>query len=130
MPIVHAPQRKYIRLSIMKTSGQPASLLALESAEVQAPEMDKKITQRTNLRRIFWPLGGRGAKTGHPSQLALPTIRLFIRTSTEIKQLLRLATDCEQRSVASMIEILVLDYARTHELRLDHDIDEIEKRAS
>lgn len=42
---------------------------------------------------------------------------LSIRTSVEIKQLLRLAADLERRSVASMIEILVLEYARSHELR-------------
>lgn len=45
---------------------------------------------------------------------------LSIRTSTEIKQLLRLAAERERRSVTSMIEILVLEYARTHELRLEH----------
>jgi hypothetical protein len=45
---------------------------------------------------------------------------LSIRTSTEIKQLLRLAAERERRSVASMIEILVLEYARTHELQLNH----------
>tara|TARA_R110001583_G_scaffold87175_1_gene227792 strand:- start:11269 stop:11445 length:177 start_codon:yes stop_codon:yes gene_type:complete len=45
---------------------------------------------------------------------------LSIRTSTEIKQLLRLAAERERRSVTSMIEILVLEYAKTHELRLDH----------
>lgn len=44
---------------------------------------------------------------------------LSIRTSAEIKQLLRLAADRERRSVASMIEILVLEYARSNELRLD-----------
>lgn len=42
-----------------------------------------------------------------------------IRTSAEIKQLLRLAADRERRSVASMIEIMVLEYARSHDLRLD-----------
>ena len=42
---------------------------------------------------------------------------LSIRTSAEIKQLLRLAADRERRSVASMIEILVLEYARVHELK-------------
>ncbi len=40
-----------------------------------------------------------------------------IRTSAEIKQLLRLAIESERRSVASMIEILVLAYARRHGLR-------------
>ncbi|MBK3808131.1 hypothetical protein [Stutzerimonas stutzeri] len=44
---------------------------------------------------------------------------LSIRTSAEIKQLLRLAADRERRSVASMIEILVLEYARTHGLKPD-----------
>lgn len=44
---------------------------------------------------------------------------LSIRTSAEIKQLLRLAADRERRSVASMVEILVLEYARSHELRPD-----------
>jgi hypothetical protein len=39
---------------------------------------------------------------------------LSIRTSTEIKQLLRLAAERERRSVASMVEILVLEYARQH----------------
>ncbi|MFC0402540.1 hypothetical protein [Paraburkholderia rhizosphaerae] len=43
---------------------------------------------------------------------------LSIRTSAEIKRLLRLAADRERRSVASMIEILVLEYARNHDLRL------------
>lgn len=44
---------------------------------------------------------------------------LSIRTSSEIKQLLRLAAARERRSVASMIEILVLEYARTHGLERD-----------
>lgn len=42
---------------------------------------------------------------------------LSIRTSAEIKQLLRVAAERERRSVASMIEILVLEYARTHDLK-------------
>lgn len=45
---------------------------------------------------------------------------LSIRTSAEIKQLLRLAADRERRSVASMIEVLVLEYARSHDLRPPH----------
>lgn len=44
---------------------------------------------------------------------------LSIRTSAEIKQLLRLAAERERRSVASMMEILVVEYARTHGLSLD-----------
>jgi hypothetical protein len=46
---------------------------------------------------------------------------LSIRTSTEIKQLLRMAAERERRSVASMIEILVLEYAKTHELKAIQD---------
>ncbi|MFU7349024.1 hypothetical protein [Pseudomonas paraeruginosa] len=45
---------------------------------------------------------------------------LSIRTSAEIKQLLRMAADRERRSVASMVEILVLEYARNHDLSLNH----------
>ncbi|WP_206957152.1 hypothetical protein [Trinickia acidisoli] len=44
---------------------------------------------------------------------------LSIRTSADIKQLLRMAAERERRSVASMIEILVLDYARVHKLKVD-----------
>lgn len=42
---------------------------------------------------------------------------LSIRTSAEIKQLLRLAAERERRSVASMVEVLVLEYARQHGLQ-------------
>jgi len=49
---------------------------------------------------------------------------LSIRTSSEIKQLLRIAAERERRSVASMIEILILEYAQTHDLKLDHHSDE------
>lgn len=45
---------------------------------------------------------------------------ISIRTSAEIKQLLRLAADRERRSVASMVEILVLEYARSHDLKVEH----------
>lgn len=41
---------------------------------------------------------------------------LSIRTSPDIKQLLRLAAEREHRSVASMIEVLVLTYARENKL--------------
>jgi uncharacterized protein (DUF1778 family) len=47
----------------------------------------------------------------------LKTETLSIRTSAEIKQLLRLAAERERRSVASMIEVLVLAYA--HQNRLE-----------
>lgn len=46
---------------------------------------------------------------------------ISIRTSSEIKYLLRLAADRERRSVASMIEILVLEYARFHDLKASTD---------
>jgi uncharacterized protein (DUF1778 family) len=55
---------------------------------------------------------------------------LSIRTSAEIKQLLRLAADRERRSVASMVEILVLEYARSHDLRLDRPIGEPAKESA
>lgn len=42
---------------------------------------------------------------------------LSIRTSAEIKQLLRMAAVGERRSVASMIEVLVLEYAKAHDLK-------------
>ena len=42
---------------------------------------------------------------------------LSIRTSPDIKELLRLAANREHRSVASMVEILVLEYARKHNLQ-------------
>jgi uncharacterized protein (DUF1778 family) len=41
---------------------------------------------------------------------------LSIRTSADIKQLLKLAAEREHRSVASMIEVLVLAYAHEHGL--------------
>lgn len=41
---------------------------------------------------------------------------LSIRTSSEIKDLLRKAAEREHRSAASMIETLVLEYAREHGL--------------
>lgn len=45
---------------------------------------------------------------------------LSIRTSAEIKQLLRMAAERERRSVASMIEVLVLKYAQSNDLKLTH----------
>ncbi|RMU78459.1 hypothetical protein ALP24_101579 [Pseudomonas syringae pv. aptata] len=54
---------------------------------------------------------------------------LSIRTSAEIKQLLRMAAERERRSVASMIEILVLDYAKEHEVRLERPVDDRRKEA-
>jgi uncharacterized protein (DUF1778 family) len=41
---------------------------------------------------------------------------LTIRTTAEVKALLKLAAERERRSAASMIEVLVLDYAEAHGL--------------
>ena len=38
---------------------------------------------------------------------------LTIRTTAEVKALLRLAAERERRSAASMVEVLVLDYANS-----------------
>lgn len=43
---------------------------------------------------------------------------LSIRTSAEVKELLRLAAEREHRSVASMMEVLVLAYAQQHKLKV------------
>lgn len=42
---------------------------------------------------------------------------LSIRTSADIKQLLRIAAEREHRSIASMMEVLILTYAEQHGLR-------------
>ena len=44
---------------------------------------------------------------------------LTLRTTAEIKSLLRQAADREHRSLASMVEVLVLDYANGHKLKPD-----------
>lgn len=44
---------------------------------------------------------------------------LSIRTSADIKQLLRMAAEKEHRSIASMMEVLVLNYAQEHGLKVD-----------
>lgn len=44
---------------------------------------------------------------------------LSIRTSADIKQLVQLAAVREHRSVASMVEVLVLAYAQKHGLKAD-----------
>lgn len=44
---------------------------------------------------------------------------LTIRTSADIKQLLRMAAEKEHRSVASMVEVLILNYAHEHGLKAD-----------
>ena len=42
---------------------------------------------------------------------------LSIRTSADIKQLLRMAAEREHRSTTSMIEVLILEYAKVHGLK-------------
>ena len=42
---------------------------------------------------------------------------LSIRTSADIKQLLRMAAEKEHRSIASMMEVLILNYAQEHGLK-------------
>lgn len=44
---------------------------------------------------------------------------LSIRTSADIKQLLRIAAEKEHRSIASMMEVLILKYAQEHGLKAD-----------
>ncbi|WP_398311424.1 hypothetical protein [Zoogloea sp.] len=44
---------------------------------------------------------------------------LSIRTSADIKQLLRIAAEGEHRSIASMMEVLILNYAQEHGLKAD-----------
>lgn len=55
-----------------------------------------------------------------PPMTRLKDETLSIRTSADIKQLLRQAADREHRSVASMIEVLVINYAKAHGLTPDH----------
>lgn len=44
---------------------------------------------------------------------------LSIRTSADIKRLLRVAAEREHRSIASMVEVLILAYAQEHGLNAD-----------
>jgi len=44
---------------------------------------------------------------------------LSIRTSAEVKQLLRMAAEKEHRSIASMVEVLILNYAQELGLKAD-----------
>lgn len=44
---------------------------------------------------------------------------LSIRTSRDIKQLLRIAAERERRSIASMIEVLILKYAQEQGLQAE-----------
>lgn len=44
---------------------------------------------------------------------------LSIRTSTDIKELLRIAAEKEHRSISSMMEVLILSYAQKHGLKAE-----------
>lgn len=44
---------------------------------------------------------------------------MSIRTSADVKQLLRMAAEKEHRSIASMMEVLILTYAQEHGLKAD-----------
>jgi len=44
---------------------------------------------------------------------------LSLRTSADIKLLLRMAAEKERRSIASMMEVLILNYAQEHGLKAD-----------
>ena len=43
---------------------------------------------------------------------------ISIRTTSEIKQLLTQAAELEHRSIASMMEVLILEYAQKHKLEV------------
>lgn len=47
---------------------------------------------------------------------------LSIRTSAEVKRLLRLAAEREHRSVASMMEVLIRSYAQKHGLEANLEL--------
>lgn len=53
---------------------------------------------------------------------------LSIRTSADIKQLLRMAAEKEHRSIASMVEVLILNYAQEHGLKADEQSTEGTKK--
>ena len=64
-----------------------------------------------NARRYGWVVAGLALATGCVSN------RTVVPVDAEIKDLVRLAAERERRSVASMIEILVLSYAEQHALQ-------------
>lgn len=53
---------------------------------------------------------------------------LSIRTSSDIKQLLRIAAERERRSIASMIEVLILKYAQEQGLQAETPSVEVTKK--
>lgn len=55
---------------------------------------------------------------------------LSIRTSADIKQLLRMAAEKEHRSIASMMEVLILNYAQEHGLVVSSTISSNSKKST
>lgn len=53
---------------------------------------------------------------------------LSIRTSVEVKQLLKMAAEREHRSAASMIEVLIRTYAQQHDLNASSIPGALKKR--
>ena len=53
---------------------------------------------------------------------------LSIRTSSDIKQLLRIAAERERRSISSMVEVLVLKYAQEQGLQAEETSAEETKK--
>jgi uncharacterized protein (DUF1778 family) len=53
---------------------------------------------------------------------------LSIRTSANIKDLLRMAAEIEHRSIASMMEVLILNYAKEHGLKVDAQLTDGAKK--
>lgn len=49
---------------------------------------------------------------------AIKNKTISIRTTDEIKQLLSIAAEREHRSIASMIEVLIIDYVKRHQIQL------------
>ena len=54
---------------------------------------------------------------------------LTIRTTVEVKALLKLAAQRERRSAASMVEVLVLDYAKANGLTVADHVPRTRKSA-
>jgi hypothetical protein len=73
-------------------------------------------------RRFCLSIGLCGSTLASPLQISVIRMArtknevLTIRTTAEVKALLKLAAERERRSAASMIEVLVLDYAKAHGL--------------
>lgn len=63
-----------------------------------------------------WQYIGITGCTGGKSMARTKNEVLTIRTTAEVKALLKLAAGRERRSAAAMVEVLVLEYAQAHDL--------------